>query len=146
MRAESAEMKVRSLTAFMFRALTGFLSLAVSAYGVRSFGWVDLRQDTAVTILFCLLPALSFPVFLLHFRWFRWSVSLHWILAAGYLTVYSLLDWRTCSELGYCQGVLPTVLEMLTARPVQAAFAVAVFNLAALLLNGARRSASEATP
>jgi hypothetical protein len=143
---EQIDLRVRFLLALACRTVTGLLSLAVSSYGVRSFGWADFRQDTVVAILLCLLPVLSFPVFLLHFRWFRWSVSLHWILAAGYLTVYSLLDWRTCSELGYCQGVLPTVLEMLTARPVQAAFAVAVFNLAALLLNGARRSASEATP
>jgi hypothetical protein len=132
------------LVAFVFRTVTGLLSFAVSSYGVHSFGWADLRQDTAVIFLFCLLPALSLPVFLLHFRWFGWSVSLHWILAAGYLTVYSLLDWRTCSELGYCQGVLPTVLEMLTTRPVQAAFAVAVFNLAALLLSGRRRPTSAA--
>jgi hypothetical protein len=93
--------------------------------------------------LFCVLPALSFPVFLLSFKSLRWSVAMHWILAAGYLAVYSILDWRTCSELGYCQGVMRTVLQTLTARPVEGVFAVAVFNLAALFLQVKRKSAQD---
>jgi|SRR5271166_5553276 len=133
-------MRIRSVILLICRLIAGAGSLLVSAYGVRSFLAADLRQDTVWMSLFCILPALSFPVFLLSFRSLRWSVALYWMLAVGYLAVYSLLDWRTCAELGYCQGVLHTVLVTLNARPVQAAFGVAVFSLAALLLRGERRA------
>ncbi len=85
-----------------------------------------------------ILPILSFPVTLVSFRSLRWSVALHWALAVGYLGVYSILDWRTCSELGYCQGVLATVLETSTVLRVRAVFAVAVLNLALLILKAKR--------
>jgi hypothetical protein len=84
--------------------------------------------------LYCALPLLCFPVFLLSFKSLRWSVTLHWILAAGYLAVYTALDWRTCSESGYCVNVMQTSLQTVTARPVEAVFAVAAFHLAALIL------------
>jgi hypothetical protein len=84
--------------------------------------------------LYCAFPLLSFPVFLLSFKSLRWSVAAHWILAGGYLAVYSVLDWRTCSDAGYCRGVMQTVLQTLIARPVEAVFAVAAFNSAALII------------
>src|SRR5271157_4298257 len=102
-------MRIRLVASGICRAAAGILSFAVSGYGLYSFASADLRRDTGVMILFCLLPALSFPVFLLSFRWFRWSAALHWLTAAGYLAIYSMLDWRTCAELGYCTGVLQTV-------------------------------------
>jgi hypothetical protein len=137
-------MKILPMFSFAFRTAAGILSLGVSAYGVHSFGWVDMRQDTLITGLFCILPVLSFPVFLLAFRWPFWSAAIHWLLAAGYLVIYSMLDWRTCAELGYCNGVSATVLQTLTARPVEACFAVAVLNLAAVLSRGMRRPARDA--
>jgi hypothetical protein len=134
-------MKIRTVTLSLCRSVAGLLSLFVTAYGAISFEFANLRQDTLAMSLFCALPLLSFPMFLLSFRSLRWSVRMHWILAAGYLAVYSVLDWRTCSERGYCQGVIRTVLQTLTAGATQAVFAVAVFNLAALLLQGKGRFA-----
>jgi hypothetical protein len=107
-------------------------SFLVTAYGVYSYLGADFGRDTLAMGLFCALPMLSFPVFLLSFKSLRWSVRTHWILAAGYLAVYSVLDWRACSESGYCHGPMQTVLQTLTTRPVEAVFAVAVFNLTAL--------------
>lgn len=139
----AGEMKVRIVTSFVCRAVVGIGSFFVSAYGVYSFEFANLKQDTLAMGLFCALPLLSFPAFLLSFKSLRWSVRMHWILAAGYLAVYSMLDWRTCSEWGYCHGVARVVLQSLTAKPVQAVSAVAVLNLAALLLQGKRPSAQD---
>ena len=82
----------------------------------------DFRQDTLVMVLYCILPVLSFPVTLISVRSLRWSVALHWILAPAYLAVYSLLNWRTCAELGYCESVLATVLVTTTTRRVRGFF------------------------
>jgi hypothetical protein len=126
------------MVANVFRVVAGVLSLAVLGYGARSCGSADFRQDAVLMGLFCILPLLSLPVFLLSFKWSRCSAALQWIFAVGYLAVYSMLDWRTCAELGYCRGVAWTVFETSKARPVEAYFAVAVFSLAALSLNGMR--------
>jgi hypothetical protein len=134
-------MKIRKVTSSVCRSVAGLLSFFVTAYGALSFEFANFRQDTLAMSLFCALPFLSFPAFLLSFKSLRWSVRMHWILAAGYLAVYSVLDWRTCSERGYCHGVIQTALQTLTAGIMQAVFAVAVFNLAALLTRNKRRSA-----
>jgi hypothetical protein len=120
--------------ASLCRLIVAIGSFLVTAYGVYSFDGADFARDMLAMSLFCILPFLSFPVFLVSFRSLRWSVAMHWILAAGYLSDYSALDWRTCSDSGYCNGVMQTVLQTLTARPVEAVFAVAVFNLSALYL------------
>jgi hypothetical protein len=133
-------MKLRAIIAFLLRASAGVLSFAVTAYGVYSFMAADLRQDTALTFLFCLFPALSFPVFLSSMRWPQVSNLAHWVIAAAYLAVYSRLDWRTCAEAGYCDGVAGVVLRTLRTWPVEVSIAVALLNLAALLLRGKHRS------
>jgi hypothetical protein len=134
-------MTVRAVLSGLCRTIAGMGSFLVSAYGAYICNEAHFRQDTVEMGLFCILPALFFPVFLASFRWLRWSVALHWILAAVYLIDYSMLDWRTCSELGYCRGALATVMLTFTARPVEGAFAVAAFGLAALLLQGTGRLA-----
>jgi hypothetical protein len=78
-------MRVLSLATSICRRVARLLSLAISVYGLLSFAWADFRQDTVVMSLFHILPVLSFPVTLLSFRWLRWAVALHWILALGYL-------------------------------------------------------------
>ncbi|MGD0730683.1 MAG: hypothetical protein ABR956_05425 [Terracidiphilus sp.] len=133
-------MRVRLLVMTVCQTIAGILSFAVSFYGVYSFMSVDLRQDTGVSVLFCLLPVLSFPVFLLPFRRLRLSVALLWILAVAYLAVYSRLDWRTCAELGYCQSMPKTVLRTLTAWPVEGLFGAAVLDLAVLFLKRGEHS------
>jgi len=129
-------MKARFAVSLLCRCVAGAGSLLVSAYGAYAYAGADFQRDTLEMVLFCVLPALSFPVFLISLKSLRWSVTVHWILAAGYLAIYSVLDWRTCSELGYCQDVMRTVLQTLTAGPVKGVFAVAVFNFAALCLRG----------
>ncbi len=120
----------------------GIGSLLVSMYGVYSFDGMTLTQDTILVVLFGLLPGLFIPVFVLSFWRLRLAVILHWVFAAGYLVVYSVLDRRTCSEMGYCGSVISTVIETLTAHPVEATFAVALLNLVAWWLADKPQSAS----
>ena len=101
---------------------------AYSAYSV------DFRQNSVLTSLYCLLPVLSFPVFLFVRRPLR-SATLLAIMAAVYLPVYSMLDWRTCSALGYCGTVASTVLETLRTPTVLAFFGVAILSFAAMLVD-----------
>jgi hypothetical protein len=134
-------MRVLAWATLICRRIARLISLAVSLLGLLSLVLADLRQDALLMGLFFILPVLSFPITLLSFRWLRLSVALQWVLAFGYLAVYSRLDWRTCSGAGYCQGAMATVLVTLTAWPVQVLFAVAVFNLAFLCLSSKARPA-----
>lgn len=127
-------MKSRSVLSWLFRAIAGVGSIVVSAHGVASFAIADYAWGILEASLFCILPLLSFPVFVFSFKSLRWSVAMHWFLAATYLAVFSTLAWRTCSDAGYCQGVTQTVLKAATARPVESALAVAIFHLAALVI------------
>jgi hypothetical protein len=131
-------MRTRKLLAVLCWAAAGLLSLAVTGYGVYSFMSADLRRDTAITFLFCLLPALSFPVFLMPSRWMRRVAALEWAMAAGYLAVYSMLNWRSCAELAICNSALMTMRETLATWPVKASFAVAVLQLGGLLMKRSR--------
>jgi len=127
-------MRALSLATSTCQWFARVLSFAVSFFGLFSFLSADFRRDVVPMSLYCVLPVLSFPVTLLSFRSLRGSVALHLIVALGYLAAYSILDWRTCSELGYCHGVASTVLDTMTAQLVQALFAVAALNLALLIL------------
>jgi glucan phosphoethanolaminetransferase (alkaline phosphatase superfamily) len=129
-------MKIRRIAPFFIRAIVGIGSLLLSLYALYVYSGLNLRQDPVPLSLYCLLPLLSFPVYLLGVWRLRASVVAHWASAVIYLAAYSALDWRVCSELGYCQSLLATVLETTTARPVEAMFAVATLNLIALLLRG----------
>lgn len=122
------------------RILAGFASLFVTAYGVYVYAGTNLRMDTLLVSLYCFVPMLSFPVFLLSFWRHRLSVALHAAMAIAFLIAYSMLNWRTCAEIGYCVSVAITVLETLSTRPSEATLAVVLFNLTALLLNQSRKS------
>jgi hypothetical protein len=126
-------MKARLVFSWLCRLAAGAGSFLVTAHGVYSYLGADFALDKLAMGLYCALPLLCFPVFLLSFKSLRWSVTLHWMLAAAYLAVYSVLDWRTCSDSGYCDGVIHTVLQTFLAWPVEAAIAVAALNLAALI-------------
>jgi hypothetical protein len=132
-------MIARFVISILMRVAAGVMSFAVMAYGIYSFISVDLKRDAQLSFLFCLLPTLSFPVFLLSFRWLRASTWTHWLIAAAYLTVYSLLDWRTCAEMGYCDGMLNNVMRTLTTRPVEMCIGVAALSLVSLPLRGRPR-------
>ena len=80
-------MKARFAVSLLCRCVAGAGSLLVSAYGAYAYAGADFQRDTLEMVLFCVLPALSFPVFLISLKSLRWSVTVHWILAAGYLAI-----------------------------------------------------------
>jgi hypothetical protein len=135
-------MTVRRAASYLARTIAGIGSLLLAMYGLYVYSGLNLRQDPVPVSLYCFLPMLGFPVYVLGIWRLRASVVTHWVFAFVYLAAYSMLDWRTCSELGYCKSVLATVFETLTARPVEAMFGVAIFNLIALLLRGQPSAAS----
>ena len=127
-------MQTLSLLTSICRRTARLLSFAVSIYGLLPFISADFRRDTLLMGLYCILPVLSFPVTLVSFRSLRLSVALHWLLVFGYVAVYSMLAWRTCAELGYCEGVLSTVFATTSTWRVRGLFLVAILNLALPIL------------
>jgi len=127
-------MRTRRVLLILCRVITGFGSFMVSLYGVYAWIGMGMQHDSIASNRFWILPLLSLPVFVLSYFRFPLSVKLHWALAVSYLIVFSALDWRTCSAVGYCQSVFATVLLTIRARPLQATFAVALFNQFAILL------------
>src|SRR6266568_2715175 len=124
-------MTVRGITWVALMTLGGIASAAVTLYGVYSALRVDFRQSPVLIGLYCLLPLLCFPSFLL-IRPAERSVALLAIFAFGHLVVYSALSWRTCAELGYCGSILTTVVEILKTRTVLMFFGAAILRIMAL--------------
>jgi hypothetical protein len=125
-------MTIRGIIWAVLLTLAGILSAGVTLFGIgRSFG-VDLRQDTLLSCLYCGLPVLCFPVFLL-VRPPRRAAVLLSLMALTYLGAYSALNWRTCSELGYCESVVETVFRTLSTNMVLAFFTVVILCLLAQL-------------
>jgi len=56
-------------------------------------------------------------------------------MALTFLGAYAALNWRTCSELGYCESVITTVMQTLSTNMVLAFFGVVILNLIALLVD-----------
>jgi hypothetical protein len=127
-------MTMQTAARIICRTAAGAGSLFVSLYGLYAYAGLNLNLDTLPISLYCFVPMLFFPVFLLSFWRQRLSAVLHVVMAMLFLVVYSMLNWRTCAELDYCRSVAATVLQTLATRPVESAFAVAIFNLAALRL------------
>ncbi|WP_348261096.1 hypothetical protein P8935_14940 [Telmatobacter sp. DSM 110680] len=127
-------MKIRGIAWATLLAFAGILSAGVSLYGLYATIRIDLRQDTALSFLYCALPVLCFPVFLLVRPASRSAFVLS-LMALSYLGAYSALNWRTCSELGYCEGVTATVMQTLSTNVVLAFFAVVILMLIAQLVD-----------
>ena len=127
-------MTIRGIIWAVLLAFGAVISLGVSFYGAYSAIRVDLRVDTLLTCVYCGLPLLCFPVFVL-VRPPNRSAFLLSLMALTYLGAYSALNWRTCSELGYCQGVIPTVMMTLSTNVVLAFFGVVILQLIALLVD-----------
>lgn len=127
-------MTIREILWAVFLALAGVLSAGVTLYGMYSAIRVDFRQDTVLTVAYCTLPFLCLPVFLV-FRPPHRAASLLTFMALTYLGVYSALNWRTCSALGYCESVTATVLLTLSTNVVLAYFAVVALSLLAQLVD-----------
>lgn len=127
-------MTIRGILWAVLLSLAGVLSAGVTLYGIaRSLG-MDLRQDTLLSSLYCVLPVLCFPVFLLVRPRHRAAVLLS-LMALTYLGAYSALNWRTCSELGYCESITATVMQTLSTNIVLAFFAVVILSLLAQLVD-----------
>jgi hypothetical protein len=125
-------MTIRGILWMIFLALAGILSAAVTLDGFGRCLGVDLRQDTLLSCLYCGLPILCFPVFLLVRPPRRAAVVLS-LMALTFLGAYTTLNWRTCSELGYCQSVVETLFQTLSTNIVLAFFAVVILCLLAQL-------------
>jgi hypothetical protein len=109
------------------RTLTGVCALFLSVHGLWNLYGLDLRIDTLVSVLYCLLPFLSFFVFLF-VKTARVEVAMHALIALGYATVYSILNWRTCSGFGDCISVGSTIAATVRTKSVLAALAVVILS------------------
>lgn len=127
-------MTIRGIIWAVLLALAAVISIGVSLYGVYSAIRIDLRQDTLLSCLYCGLPLLCFPVFVLVRPPNRSAFFLS-LMALTYLGAYSALNWRTCSELGYCEDVVGTVMMTLSTNIVLAFFGVVILQLMALLFD-----------
>jgi hypothetical protein len=125
-------MTIRGIIWVVLLALAGILSAGVSIVGLIAAVRIDLRQDTLLCLLYCGLPALCFPVFLF-LRPPRRAAVLLSLMALTYLGAFSALNWRTCSELGYCQNIIETVMQTLSTDRVLAFFSVVILCLLAQL-------------
>ncbi len=127
-------MPIRGIIWVVLLALAGILSAGVTLYGLYIVYRIDLRQDTVLTCVYFAMPVLCFPVFLLVRPASRSTFVLS-LMALTFLGCYSALNWRTCSELGYCDSIIATVLQTLSTNVVLAFFAVVILNLIALLVD-----------
>ncbi len=111
----------------------GLLSFAVMAHGVFSAVVIDSRFNPVLSVLYCVLPILSFPLFLLGLL-FRKLIPLQGILALAWLPVYSALNWRACASHGYCTSVAATVWMTLRTQAVMEFLGVVLCSTASLIL------------
>jgi hypothetical protein len=98
------------------------ISAGITLQGIYISMRVDLRQDTVLTTMYCLMPILCFPAFLLLRRAHR--VALLAVFAFVFWGALSALSWRTCSELGYCGSIASTALLALTTPLVLVLFGI----------------------
>ena len=127
-------MTIRGIIWAVLLAIAAVLAAGVSVHGVWSAMSIDLRQATVLSVVYCAMPVLCFPVFFL-VRPASRSTFLLSLMALTFLGAYSTLNWRTCSELGYCDSVIATVMQTLSTNMVLAFFAVVILNLIALLVD-----------
>lgn len=126
-------MTIRGTAWLAVMTAAGLVSAAVTLYGIYSAIIVDFRANTVLISFYWVLPVLCFPVFLL-VRPARRSVVVLAIMAVAYLAVYSALDRRSCSELGYCGSIASTVFETVRMHSVLAYFGAVALSLVGLLV------------
>jgi len=126
-------MTIRTIGSLVLTIPAAVLSFAVMAHGLFSAVVIDTRFNPVLSVLYCVLPILIFPLFLLG-QLFRKLIPLQAILALAWLPVYSALDWRACASHGYCASVAGTVWMTFKTDPVMAFFGVALLSVVALAL------------
>jgi hypothetical protein len=121
------------LIRLLLNVLAGILSFLVMGWGLYSVMSVDFRLNPALTILYCAIPILCFPLFLL-VRLRRKPAWWMGVAGCAFLAVYSMLNWRSCSALAVCGSVAGTVWMTLWTFPVLAFFCTTVASWAAMAL------------
>jgi len=121
--------------------LAGLFSFTLFLYGAAAVIGMDLRQNTMLSVVYCALPLLSFPLFLISIS-VRGLLPLQAVLAVVYIAVYSALNWRTCAELGYCVSIASVVLLTITTWKALLFCAAGLCSLAAFVME--RRGQLEA--
>jgi hypothetical protein len=137
-------MKMRELPWLGLRTVAGLCSLFVSIRGFGGAYGIDFRVDTLVSTIYVVLPVASFFIFLF-VKAQKLELILHAIVAIGYLSTFSILNWRTCAELGYCESIASTVSATLKIKPVLAAFGVIFFSFAASFVDARRGKTADHT-
>jgi hypothetical protein len=127
-------MTIRGFIWAVLLAVAAVISAGVSIHGVWSAMSIDLRQDTTLSAVYCAMPILCFPVLLL-VRPLSRSTFVLSLMALTFLGAFSALNWRTCSELGYCESIIVTVMQTINADLVLAYFGVVILGLIALLVD-----------
>jgi hypothetical protein len=135
-------MKPREILWIALRTATGVCALFVTLHGLLGAYGIEFRTDTLISAIYCAFPFASFFVFLF-IKAPKPELALHILIATGYWSAFSFLNWRTCAELGYCGTVASTVLMTLRTKPVLAAFAVLFFSIVAQRLDARRRPANQ---
>lgn len=131
-------MRPREILSIALRAAAGICALYVTLHGLLGAYGIEFRTDSLVSAIYCAFPFASFFVFLF-VKARKVEIALHILIAIGYWSAFSFLNWRTCAELGYCSTVVSTVLMTMRTKPVLAAFAVIVFSIAAQRIDAPRR-------
>ena len=132
-------MTPRKILWIVLRTAAGACALFVTLHGLRGAYGIEFRTDTLISVVYCAFPIASFFVFLF-VKAPKVEIALHLLIAIGYWSAFSFLNWRTCAELGYCSTVASTVLMTLSTKPVLAAFAVIFFSTAAQRIHAQDRS------
>jgi hypothetical protein len=137
-------MKLREMLWIALRTATGVCALFVTLHGLWGAYGIEFRIDTLISVLYCLLPFSSFFIFLF-VKAPKLELILHTIVAFGYLSAYSILNWRSCAELGYCGSIASTIFMTCRTKPVLAAFCVIALGIVTLLIDARRRTIADQT-
>ena len=74
----------------------GVAAAGASAWGFLAWWRAPSAHSSLLFALVCLLPALSFPAFVLYLRWPRLGVTLSWLLLSGSWFAAFLIRLRVC--------------------------------------------------
>jgi hypothetical protein len=117
----------------IFTIPAGVFSCLVTLYGLAAIRGLDLRQNTLLSVIYCALPLLSLPLFVLAFA-VRKLLLLQTVLVLAYIPVYSALNWRTCAELGYCGSVTSVVFMTIATSKVLLFWGIALSSAAEFIV------------
>jgi len=131
--SETALMPERRLILFGLNGIAGLLSFTMLGFGLYSAWGIDIRFDPVPSALYYILPIASFPVFAIGFVW-RSAANVQAMMAVAYVVVCAILDWRTCSSLGYCVSMASTFFLVLKTQQVLTFFGTAIASLAAMVI------------